>query len=291
MAFLTLLIFGLSAALVVHILTAYSPEERRVRGKEKGKIVTYTAPTGKVSSLFLDILKQPHTLIAGATGSGKSVVMNGLIDTIMYRLPFDKKDGAQMILIDPKRVELADYKDLPHTLVHAGGQNPEAWRNALNKAVKIMDTRYSKMEKRRQKEYTGGDLFVFIDEWASINSKSNPLRTSCVSSLLRLVSEGRAAHVHVILATQVPKATVIPTEIRDNFTARLALMTENKLQSRVIIDTDGCETFPSPKLAGYALGMYCLPGNDRKVYRMPYVQQEELDRNIEWWAGQVAQND
>lgn len=259
-------------------------------GKTVMKEVTYTSPKGKVSNLFLDILKQPHTLIAGATGSGKSVVMNGLIDTIMYRLPFDQKDGAQMILIDPKRVELADYKDLPHTLVHAGGQNPEAWRNALGKAVKIMDARYSKMEQRRQKEYTGGDLFVFIDEWASINSKSNPLRTACVSSLLRLVSEGRAAHVHVILATQVPKATVIPTEVRDNFTARLALMTENKLQSRVIIDTDGCETFPSPKLAGYALGMYCLPGNDRKIYKMPYVKQEELDRNIEWWADQVAQN-
>ena len=259
-------------------------------GKARMKRVTYTTPTGQTYTLFSDILKQPHTLIAGATGSGKSVVMNGLIDTIMYRFPFDQVGGAQMILIDPKRVELADYKNLPHTLVHAGGQNPEAWKNALNMAIKIMDGRYNKMEKNRQKEYTGGDVYVFIDEWASINSKTNPLRKECVASLLRLVSEGRAAHVHVILATQVPKATVIPTEVRDNFVARLALMTENKLQSRVIIDTDGCEQFPSPKLAGYALGMYCLPGNDRTIYEMPYVKQDELDRNIAWWADQVRKN-
>lgn len=258
--------------------------------KRKPKMVTYTSPTGYVYNLFTDILRQPHTLIAGATGSGKSVVMNGLIDTIMHRLPFDQVGGAQMVLIDPKRVELADYKNLPHTLVHAGGQNPEAWKNALNMAVRIMDGRYNRMEKNRQKEYTGGDVYVFIDEWASINSKTNPLRKECVASLLRLVSEGRAAHVHVILATQVPKATVIPTEVRDNFVARLALMTENKLQSRVIIDTDGCEQFPSPKLAGYALGMYCLPGNDRTIYEMPYVKQDQIDQDLAWWADQVRKN-
>lgn len=271
--------------IVVPQILAHLPVGRTIK-----KEVEYTTPEGQSYVLFNDILHQPHTLIAGATGSGKSVVMNGLIDTIMYRLPFDEDGGAQMILVDPKRVELADYKELPHTLMHAGGQNPQAWREALNSAVSIMDKRYHEMEKNRQKEYTGGDLYVFIDEWASINSKTNPLRKECVASLLRLVSEGRAAHVHVILATQVPKATVIPTEVRDNFVARLALMTENKLQSRVIIDTDGCEKFPSPRLAGYALGMYCLPGNDRTIYEMPYVRQDELDRNIEWWAEQKRMN-
>ena len=276
--------------IVASIITLLYIIHCKKKGKKKGKIYHFTAPSGQVESLFLDILKQPHTLIAGATGSGKSVAMNGLIDTLMYRLPFDQNGGAQMILIDPKRVELADYKDLPHTLMHAGGQNPEAWCTALNKAVSIMDYRYNVMEKNRMKEYNGGDLYVFIDEWASINSKTNPLRSACVASLLRLASEGRAAHVHVILATQIPKATVIPTEIRDNFTARLALMTENDLQSRVIIDTAGCETFPSPKLAGYALGMYCLPGNDRTLYEIPYIKQSEIDQNLAWWNRQMAMN-
>ena len=252
---------------------------------------TYTTPGQKTWDLFTDILNQPHTLIAGSTGSGKSVAMNGIISTVLNRLPFDQArndgpDGAQMILIDPKRVELARYKTMPHVLEYASGQNPEAWLNALKTAVAIMDKRYNKMEKSGLLDYNGGDLYVFIDEWASINSKTNPLRSECVSQLQRLASEGRAAKVHVILATQVPKANIIPTEIRDNFTARLALMTETKQQSRVIIDTDGCECFPSPKLAGYAEGMYCLPGNQRTVYTIPYVKQEEINSLIAWWNNQ-----
>ena len=257
---------------------------------------TFTSPKGQVYCLFSDMLKQSHLLIAGATGSGKSVAMNGLIDTLLYRLPFDKayqnEDGAQMILIDPKRVELARYKNLPHVLDYASGQNPEAWLKALNTAVSVMDRRYKAMEKKGELFYSGGDLFIFIDEWASINSKLNPAKTrnACVAALLRLVQEGRAAKVHVIMATQVPKSSVIPTEVRDNFTARLALMTENKLQSRVIIDESGCEEFPSPKLAGYALGMYCLPGNQRTIYEIPYVKEEEIESNLEWWKEQCRKN-
>ena len=262
-----------------------------IRKRSAGKKATYTTPGQKTWDPFTDILNQPHTLIAGSTGSGKSVAMNGIISTVLNRLPFDQArndgpDGAQMVLIDPKRVELARYKTMPHVLEYASGQNPEAWLNALKTAVAIMDKRYNKMEKSGLLDYNGGDLYVFIDEWASINSKTNPLRSECVSQLLRLVSEGRAAKVHVIMATQVPKANIIPTEIRDNFIARLALMTETKLQSRVIIDTDGCECFPSPKLAGYAEGMYCLPGNQRTVYTIPYVKQEEINSLIAWWNNQ-----
>lgn len=246
----------------------------------------YTTPEGMTYDFFTDVLRQNHVLVAGCTGSGKSVVINGLVATLLYRLPGSSAGRAEMILIDPKRVELAQYANLPHTLKHAAGQNPEAWRDALKMACRIMDSRYDEMTRQRKREYEGGDLYVIVDEWASINSKLNPLRNDCVAPLLRLVSEGRAAHVHVILATQVPKATVIPTEIRDNFTCRIALQTENKLQSRVIIDQPGCELFPYPKTAGYALGWYCLPGNDRTLYKMPYVTEDELDRLVAWWENQ-----
>ena len=258
--------------------------------KPKPKVRTFTTPAGSCYALFQDILEQPHTLIAGATGSGKSVAMNGIISTLLYRLPFQQVEGAQMILIDPKRVELARYKNLPHVLHYVGGQNPEAWLQALRYAVAIMDARYTQMEKQGLLDYYGSDLYLVIDEWASINSKMNKLRNDCVAALLRLVQEGRAAKVHVIMATQVPKANIIPTEVRDNFTARLALFTESGLQSRVIIDQNGCETFPSPKRAGYALGMYCLPGNDREVYKIPYVTQDEINGLINWWNYQVQLN-
>ena len=244
----------------------------------------FNIPRGTNYDLFQDILSQPHTLIAGATGSGKSVAINGLISNIMLRSPFDQPSGAQMILIDPKRVELAAYARLPHTLVHAGGFHPEKWTSALSRAVREMDKRYTAMERNHRKMYPGGDLYVIIDEWAAIAKNGGP---EAYRLVLRLVSEGRAARVHVIMATQVPKANIIPTEIRENFTARLCLMTENATQSRVIMECNGCEDLPDPKREGYAHGYYKLPGkNNRELWEIPYVRDAELDRLVNAWISQ-----
>ena len=251
---------------------------------------TLTAPTGKVWDLFTDMLSQPHLLIAGATGSGKSVAINGLLNTLLYRLPTDEgrtdgPDGVQLILIDPKRVELAAYAKLPHTLAHAAGFNPNAWLEALNKAVKIMDNRYTYMEKRHLKLYDKGDLYVVIDEWANVYKNGGK---DAYRAVLRLISEGRAARVHLIMATQVPKASIIPTEIRDNFSARLCLFTNSANQSRVIMDERGCEDLPDPKTAGYAQGFYVLPGKgNNQLCTIPYVKEDEIERNIAWWMNQL----
>ena len=207
---------------------------------------------------------------------------NGLIDTLMYRLPFDKPAGAKMILIDPKRVELAAYKTLPHTLAHAAGYNPSAWISALSKAIRIMDERYSRMEAAGQRMYPGADLYIIIDEWAAVY-KSEVGKQS-YKMILRLTSEGRAARVHVILATQVPKANIIPTEIRENMTARFALHTANSIQSRVIMEQNGCETLPR-----YGQGYYLTP-EGCKLYSIPYVQENEIESNLNWWKEQLKKN-
>ena len=246
------------------------------------RTVRYTAPTGKTWNLFTDMLAQPHLLIAGATGSGKSVVINGLIDTLMYRLPFDKANGAQLILIDPKKVELSQYKNLPHTLSHAAGYDPDAWVKALQSAVNIMDSRYNAMAKQGLKMYAGSDIYVVIDEWASIYKSVRG--KECYRLLMRLTSEGRAAKVHVILATQVPKANIIPTEIRENFAARLCLRTANAIQSRVIMEESGCEELPR-----YGQGYYLTPEGNT-LYNIPYVKDEEIENNLAWWKEQMLQN-
>ena len=248
---------------------------------KRRKLVTYTSPSGMVETLFLDVLNQPHTLIAGCQGSGKSVVINGLIDTLMYRLPFDQSGGAQMILIDPKRVELAAYKNLPHTLAHAAGFNPDAWLSALQKAVKIMDSRYTYMEKKGLKKYDRGDLYVVIDEWANVYKNGGK---DAYKAVLRLTSEGRAARVHLIMATQVPKANIIPTEIRENFDSRICLRTANAVQSRVIMEECGCEDLPR-----YGQGYFVKPeGTD--LYNIPYIKDDEIQKNLDWWAEQVRVN-
>lgn len=252
------------------------------------KKITWEAPRGRAYNLFLDALEQPHLLIAGATGSGKSVLINGLIHTLLYRVPCDVQGGMQLILIDPKRVELAAYKGMPHTITNAAGFDPEAWVSALEEAVDIMDERYAYMEQRGLKKYDRGDLYVIIDEWAAVykNGKGDAYR-----AVLRLISEGRAARVHVIMATQVPKATIIPTEIRENFSARFCLFTNNAQQSRVIMDANGCEELPDPRTAGYALGYYVLPGkNNNTLYQIPYVQDEEIEQNLAWWNEQKRKN-
>ena len=263
-----------------------SPSTTPSAVKPVQKTITYTAPTGTVKTLYVDALKQSHLLIAGCQGSGKSVLINGLINTLLYRLPFDKafgnnQDGAQLILIDPKRVELAAYAKLPHTLAHAAGFNPEAWVSALQKAVGIMDNRYSYMERAGLKKYDKGDLYVIIDEWAAVYKNGG---RDAYKLVMRLVSEGRAARVHVIMATQVPKANIIPTEIRENFDARFCLRTANAIQSRVIMENEGCESLPR-----FGQGFYVTP-EGTLLYKIPYIQEDEINRNIEWWHNQMKQN-
>lgn len=242
--------------------------------ESKPRKIMYRSPEGMVYRLFTDMLKQPHLLIAGCQGSGKSVVINGLISTLLYHLPVDKDNGAQLILIDPKRVELAAYKDMPHTLAHAAGFNPSAWLAALDKAVKIMDSRYSYMERKGLKKYDRGDLYVVIDEWANVYKNGGK---DAYKAVLRLTSEGRAAKVHLIMATQVPKATIIPTEIRENFDARLCLRTANAIQSRVIMDDRGCEDLPR-----YGNGYYVKP-EGTVLYEIPYVTDDKIGELLSWW--------
>jgi len=249
----------------------------------------WTAPAGQISVLFRDALEQPHILVAGSTGAGKSVLLNGLIYTALYRRPDNEPSTSYggrsaFILIDPKRVELAQFKKLPHTLFHAAGYDPDAWKLALRMALNKMDARYATMEMEGLKEWTGGDLFVIIDEWATVYKGGGK---ECFNAVLRLASEGRAAKVHLIMATQVPKASIIPTEIRENMIAKFALMCNTATESRVIMGVKGCEDLPDPKTKGKAYGYFCLPGkNNRTLYELPYVHQSEIDRLINHWLAQ-----
>lgn len=244
--------------------------------------MVYRTPTGETYDLFEDMANQNHLLVAGTTGSGKSVAINGIISTLLYRLPLDMPNGAQFVLIDPKRVELAAYANIPHTIYHADGFAPEKWLKALSIAVDEMDRRYAVTKKKRLKEYDGGDLYVIIDEWAAVFKNGG---SAAYRYVMRLVSEGRAARVHVIMATQIPKANIIPTEIRENFSARLCLRTNNSIQSRVVMEENGCEDLPNPKTVGYALGYYCIPC-EKTLYKIPYVKQDELDRLVAHWERQ-----
>lgn len=245
------------------------------------------APKGKYYNIYKDMLEQPHLLIAGTTGSGKSTIINAMIYTALYKLPVelpiedpDRAEVAQFIFIDPKRVELAAYKYLPHTLAHAVGI--EERRVALDRALNIMEARYVSMEERGLKNYDGGDLYVIIDEFADLIDDD---KKNIVPRIRRLSAEGRAAKVHVILATQTPMAEILPSKIRNNFPWRVCLCMDNAVQSRLVLGRNGCENLP-----WHGQGYYKKPGPGNTVlcgFPDPYTQ-EQLDERVSWWTNQVA---
>lgn len=238
--------------------------------------MTRTTPSGKVYNLYLDMLSQPHLMIAGATGSGKSVVINALIYTALYKLPADHADGAQFILIDPKRVELAKYRTLPHTIRYAS--EPADMIAALRLAMDITETRYKAMQQRGEYKYSGGHIYVIIDEFADLMTTN---KKQVQPLIQRLAQIGRAANVHIILATQCPLAKVIPTEIKVNFDARLGLRTACAQDSRNIIRQNGLECLPR-----YGQGIYITP-EENTLYNIPMIPDSEITERVEWWTNQA----
>lgn len=231
----------------------------------------YKSPGGAYYRLFEDMSQQHHLLIAGMSGSGKSVIINGIIYTCLLHCP----DRAGLILIDPKRVELSKYKHCPH--VHRYASEPDDIINALKYALALIDQRYRIMERQQVDLYTGGDVYVIIDELADLlttdKKRAQPL-------IQRICQIGRAAKVHVIAATQCPLTCIISTAIRVNFDAVIGLHTETRQHSRNILDRPGCENLPL-----YGQGYYKTPTGTR-LYNIPMYPRAKLQEVINYWASE-----
>lgn len=229
----------------------------------------WITPGGPVYTLYEDMAAQPHLLVAGATGSGKSVVINGIISTLIH----DSPARAQLILIDSKRVELLSYQELPHTVRYA--TEPDTIAAALADALKITDQRYKGMAAQRQRKYDGPALCVIIDELADLMTTQ---RKTVQPLIQRLCQIGRAANVHVIAATQCPLASVIPTAIGVNFDCRVGLRTRNAQDSRNILGRTGCE-----KLPRYGQAYYMTP-DGLQLWNVPMIPDSEINALVSWWT-------
>ena len=148
----------------------------------------WTTPTGEYPRLFADCLAENHLLIAGATGSGKSVFENGLIYTALYQSPAD----VQFILIDPKLTELAPYRNLPHTIRYACDGRDMI--EALQYAVDLIMTRFRETQRRGRREYDGSHVYVIVDELQDLMTTH---RREAFPLLQRIAQIGRAARVHL----------------------------------------------------------------------------------------------
>ena len=235
----------------------------------------YKTPAGRAHNLYLDMLTQPHLLIAGATGSGKSVVINGIISTALYHSPAT----IQFILIDPKRVELAEYKQLPHVIRYAS--EPAQMVQALQDALNITENRYKTMQRDGVRKWSGGAVYVVIDELADLMTTN---RREVQPLIQRLAQIGRAANVHIIAATQCPLSAVIPTPIKVNFDARVALRTRSAQDSRNILSMSGCELLPR-----YGQGYYMTP-EGLTLCNVPMISDDERNRLITYWKPRRIRN-
>jgi DNA segregation ATPase FtsK/SpoIIIE, S-DNA-T family len=239
-----------------------------------------------------DLTRMPHLLVAGATGAGKSVCLNSLILSMLFT---SGPDRLRMLMIDPKRIELAVYAPLPH-LVHPVVTEMSLAKNALDWAVYEMDQRYEAMARlgvrnidaynqRLEKGGGGGEggeaapmpyLVLIIDELADLMLTS---AKEVEVSIVRLAQLARAAGIHLILATQRPSVDVVTGLIKANFPCRIGFQVSSKHDSRTILDTVGAE-----HLLG--LGDMLFKGGAGKLDRIhgTFVADDEIARMVEFWS-------
>jgi S-DNA-T family DNA segregation ATPase FtsK/SpoIIIE len=263
-----------------------------------------TLALGKTASgdIFISDLKEmPHLLIAGATGSGKSVAIHSIILSVLYK---SSPKTVKFIMIDPKRIELAIYNSLPHLLTPVV-VNPKLAKNALDWAVFEMENRYKKLatlQVRNIEQYNkklemliqseGEELeqlddkepipyiVIIIDELADLMMVS---AREIEDDILRLAQKARAIGIHLILATQRPSIDVITGSIKNNFPSRIALAVPSKYDSRTIIDQIGAE-----KLLGNG-DMLFLPPKTASLIRLhsAYVSEAETVRVVNFLSKQA----
>ena len=234
----------------------------------------YLTPPGRVFSPYKDMLQQAHLLIAGATGSGKSVLINGLISTAAYNSPA----VARFILLDPKTTELWQWSKLPHTISYSYETGDMI--KALKNAVDIMENRLKHMHACGERIWTGAQVYIIIDELADLLTTC---KADVVPLLQRICQLGRAAGIHCIAATQCLLASVLPTQVRVNFASIVCLRTATKQQSRFIIDKVGAEQFPDPKAEGKALAFY-RKGADITQLQLYLVPDDDQAKLVSWWS-------
>ncbi len=250
---------------VVTLKSVLSADELK---KRKSKLAV---PLGKDTgshAVIVDIDKMPHTLVAGTTGSGKSILMHNLITSLLFR---NSPDELKLILIDPKRVEMTNYNNIPHLLTPVIVE-PDKILSALKWAMAEMDRRYKLFQQvgvrniQTYNEMSGFQalpyIVIFIDELADLMMFA-PVEVE--DAITRLAQLARATGMHLVIATQRPSVDVITGLMKANIPSRIAFNVSSMIDSRVIIDTPGAE-----KLLGRG-DMLFMPPDAAKPQRIQGV--------------------
>ncbi|MFA6354679.1 MAG: DNA translocase FtsK [Candidatus Paceibacterota bacterium] len=231
--------------------------------------------------VFASIEKMPHLLVAGATGSGKSIMIHSIIVSLLYR---NSPATLKMILVDPKRVELSVYEGLPHLATPVITENKKAI-NALRWALAEMDRRYDILLKAGRRDIKGYNetkpeeplpyLLIVVDELADLMTTYG---RDVEGYIVRLAQMARATGIHLILSTQRPSVEVITGLIKANITSRIALQVASQIDSRTILDTAGAEKL----LGGGDLLFVSSELSKPKRIQGAYIPEEEVTKVVEF---------
>ena len=236
-------------------------------------------------AIFADLAKMPHLLVAGATGSGKSVCINTLITSVLFKA---KPDEVKFILIDPKMVELSNYNGIPHLMVPVVTDAKQA-ASVLNWAVQEMEKRYAKFAEngvRDMERYNKTNpedkmpaVIIIIDELADLMMVAPH---DVEDAICRLAQKARAAGLHLVLATQRPSVDVITGIIKANIPSRISFSVSSQIDSRTILDMSGAE-----KLLGKG-DMLFYPVGAAKPRRVQgaFVSDEEVEHLLDFIKSQ-----
>jgi DNA segregation ATPase FtsK/SpoIIIE-like protein len=244
---------------------------------------------------YMDLRRSPHLMIAGTTGSGKSVLLNAVITSMLYKAsPYELK----FIMIDPKMLELSVYEDIPH-LLHPVVTEPKKAAAALRWAVEEMENRYRTLSEEGVRDIETHNrnvqrmdtddkwekllpyIVIVLDELADLMMIApNEIK----ESITRLSQKARAAGIHLIVATQRPSADIVAGLIKANFPARISFLVSSKIDSRIILDTGGAE-----RLLGKGDMLYLEPGTS-KLLRIQgaLISDEEREGITEYVKSQGA---
>ena len=250
-------------------------------GKHKSKLAVALGRDTSSKPMIVDIDRMPHALIAGTTGSGKSVLLNAIIGSLLFR---NSPDELKMILIDPKRVELTGYNGIPHLLTPVITE-PEKILSSLKWAMAEMDRRYKLFQSVGVRNITGYNeasgfqalpyIVIVIDELADLMMFA-PVEIE--DAITRIAQLARATGIHLVVATQRPSVDVITGLIKANIPCRIAFNVSSMVDSRVILDGPGAE-----KLLGRGDMLY-LPPDASKPMRIQgvLVGDEEINNLIKY---------
>lgn len=271
----------------ISMVTVREIMEKIPKEKEKSKLLVTLGKSIMGSPVFCEINKTPHLLVAGSTGSGKSVCINSIIISILMRT---KPDEVKLVLVDPKKVELSMYNGVPHLLAPVV-TDPKKANIALKKIVVEMENRYdvfsnngvkniegyNNMIDRKNESLPDGEklkrmpfIVVIIDELADLMLVA---AKEVEDSIMRITQMARAAGIHLIVATQRPSTDVITGVVKANIPSRISFAVSSQIDSRTILDMGGAE-----KLLGKG-DMLFLPMGENTPQRVQgtFISEEEIN--------------